>query len=203
MPYVPCRAVQGRAVQGRAALSALKRGTVGTERLHWCRNSPRLRVALNVQSTRSSIANSRCGLECLLIARLGSHSRGVAAQMNTPCRYDERMSLKEDYDYTAAVACRAHRASAYCAAHRLQLLRRTGRRRTYVLASASALCSLRCHCPPRNSTRQQNFGTAQSARIYFPVQNMRCFQYARRQTEPRTNENAAVRCCGRIDVAQS
>ena len=29
--------------------------------------------------------------------------RGVAAQMNTPCRYDERMSLKEDYDYTAAV----------------------------------------------------------------------------------------------------
>ena len=129
--------------------------------------------------------------------------RGVAAQMNTPCRYDERMSLKEDYDYTAAVACRAHRASAYCAAHRLQLLRRTGRRRTYVLASASALCSLRCHCPPRNSTRQQNFGTAQSARIYFPVQNMRCFQYARRQTEPRTNENAAVRCCGRIDVAQS
>jgi hypothetical protein len=128
MPYVPCRAVQGRAVQGRAALSALKRGTVGTERLHWCQNSPRLRVALNVQSTRSSIANSRCGLEC----RLRAKGRGVAAQMNTPCRYDERMSLKEDYDYTAAVACRAHCTSAHCAAHRLQLLRRTGRSRTYV-----------------------------------------------------------------------
>jgi hypothetical protein len=25
------------------------------------------------------------------------------SQKNTPCRYDERMTLKEDYDYTAEV----------------------------------------------------------------------------------------------------
>jgi hypothetical protein len=193
MPYaVLCRAVQGR---------ARPCGTVGTERLHWCRNSPRLRVC--TQCPVHSLVRSKLSLRLGVPFDCAPRGRGVAAQMNTPCRYDERMSLKEDYDYTAAVACRAHCTSAYCAAHRLQLLRRTGRRRTYVLASASALCSLRCHCPPRNSTRQQNFGTAQSAQIYFPVQNMRCFQYARRQTEPRTNENAAVRCCGRIDVAQS
>ncbi len=60
-------------------------------------------------------------MECRWIARQRPLARGVAAQMNTPCRYDERMSLKEDYDYTAAVALPRSltRASAYCAiAHR-------------------------------------------------------------------------------------
>jgi hypothetical protein len=35
------------------------------------------------------------------MCRFGPMSR--LSQKNTPCRYDERMTLKEDYDYTAEV----------------------------------------------------------------------------------------------------